>query len=235
MTQRYAAAARVSCAVHGSGQYPQGMSSPTTDHPVSEPALDDEPPIRTMRAPGGLFTVGGLIGLVAAAVLLVEKIMLAENPDYVPSCSINPVLSCGSVMQTDQAAAFGFPNPIIGVGGFAALLAIGLGILAGARFARWYWAGVQLGVTFGVVFIHWLAYQSLYVIGALCPYCMVVWVVTIPVFLFTTIYNLQPARQRGNGFAAGLSENRWVILTAWYAVFVLLIGIRFWDYWSTLI
>ena len=44
--------------------------------------------------------VGGLVGLVAAAVLLVERIHLAEDPTYVPSCSINPILSCGNVMQT---------------------------------------------------------------------------------------------------------------------------------------
>ena len=29
------------------------------------------------------------------------------------------------------------------------------------------------------MFVHWLIFQSLYRIGALCPYCMVVWAVTI--------------------------------------------------------
>lgn len=39
----------------------------------------------------------------ASATLLIEKIEDLENPDYVPSCSINPVLSCGSIMRTSQA------------------------------------------------------------------------------------------------------------------------------------
>lgn len=35
--------------------------------------------------------------------LTVEKIALLKDAAYVPSCSINPVLSCGSVMTTPQA------------------------------------------------------------------------------------------------------------------------------------
>ena len=48
-------------------------------------------------------------------------------------------------------------------------------------------------MTFGVVFVHWLIFQSLYVIGALCPYCMVVWAVTIPIFWYVTLHNLRSA------------------------------------------
>ena len=53
---------------------------------------------------------------------------------------------------------------------------IGAVLLAGADPAPWLWAGLQFGATAGVVFVHWLIVQSLYVIGALCPYCMIVWV-----------------------------------------------------------
>ena len=35
-----------------------------------------------------------------------------------PTCSINPVLACGSVINTPQASVFGPPNPLIGVGAF---------------------------------------------------------------------------------------------------------------------
>lgn len=57
--------------------------------------------------------MGGLIGLVASAVLLIERIRLAEDSSYVPTCSINPVLSCGNVMESAQASLLGFPNPVI--------------------------------------------------------------------------------------------------------------------------
>lgn len=125
-----------------------------------------------------------------AVTLLVEKTALLANPDYIPTCNVDPVLSCGSVVTTPQAGVLGIPNPIIGIAVFAMVAAIGAGLLTGARYAPWFWAATQVGVTFAVVFIHWLIYQSLYVIGALCPYCMIVWAVTIPIFWYVTVRNL---------------------------------------------
>lgn len=198
-------------------------------------------PPRESRAPRGLgmlFTVTGAIGLVMAVVLLVEKIALIEDPSYVPSCSLNPVLSCGSVMDTPQASAFGIPNPILGIAGFAAVLALGFAFLAGARVARWMSVLIQVGVTFAVLFVQWLIGQSLYEIGALCPYCMVVWAVTIPLFWFTTIHHLRALADSSTSTgrrALGLViEFRVPVLVAWYLVILALIAVRFWDYWSTL-
>src|SRR5690625_2381400 len=64
---------------------------------------------------GILLGVVGVIGFVASFVLTIERIELADNPGYIPSCNFNPVLTCGPIMGSDQAAFFGFPNPIIGV------------------------------------------------------------------------------------------------------------------------
>ncbi|HNC15899.1 MAG TPA: vitamin K epoxide reductase family protein, partial [Solirubrobacterales bacterium] len=63
-------------------------------------------------------TITSIVAFAAAAVLMVEKIILLGDPTYVPTCSINPVLSCGSIMKSDQAEAFGFPNPLLGLAGF---------------------------------------------------------------------------------------------------------------------
>lgn len=197
------------------------------------------PVTRPGRRTGLLLVIGGLIGLVAAVVLLVEKIALTINPEYTPTCSINPILSCGTVMNTPQADAFGLPNPIIGIAGFAAVTVVGAAILAGGVFQRWFWIGMQAGVTFAVVFVHWLIYQSLYVIGALCPYCMIVWAVTIPIFWLTTVQFLQPLRRsvpvRVRSGIEAITEFRGAILTAWYLVIFTLIAHRFWDYWTSLI
>lgn len=193
-----------------------------------------EAPVTSSRGLAALFVVGGLIGLIAAVVLLVEKMTLAANPDYVPSCNVNPVLSCGSVMATPQAAAFGVPNPIIGVAGFAIVAAIGVGLLAGGRYTAWYWATIQIGVTFAVIFVHWLIYQSLYVIGALCPYCMAVWAVTIPIFWYTSIRNLR-SLSKGTKWITALNEYRGAVLTGWFLLIIVLIANRFWDYWTSLV
>ena len=137
--------------------------------------------------------IAGVLGLAAAFTLTVEKIEILINPAYVPSCSINPVLSCGSVMVTPQASAFGFPNPLIGIVAFTVVLVTGVLAVAKVRLPRWYWAGLTAGTLLGVVFVHWLIFQSLYRIGALCPYCMVVWAVTIPLLVVVSSIALATA------------------------------------------
>lgn len=134
--------------------------------------------------------MGGLVGAVAALVLLVEKFALLQNPDYVPSCSLDAVLSCGTIMQTSQSEILGFPNPIIGIATFLVVAALGALLTARTWLPAWCWLALQVGATAGVSFVGWLVAQSLAVIGALCPYCMVVWAVTITMFWFVTAENL---------------------------------------------
>jgi uncharacterized membrane protein len=186
-----------------------------------------------------LLLVGGLVGLLAAFVLTVEKIELLTDNSYVPTCSINPVLNCGSIMRTDQAEVFGFPNPLLGLAAFPVLAATGAALLAGARVRRWYWLGLQAGATAGVVFVGWLIFQSLYRIGALCPYCMVVWAVVLPTFWYVTLTNLRRGTfgsgARDSRLTAALVGNHAVVLTVVYLTVVALILERFWNYWSTLL
>ncbi|MBI3689708.1 MAG: vitamin K epoxide reductase family protein, partial [Mycolicibacterium aromaticivorans] len=155
------------------------------------------------------------------------------NPAYVPSCSINPVLSCGSVMITPQASAFGFPNPLIGIASFAVVVVTGVLAVAKVRLPRWYWLGLTAGTALATVFIHWLIFQTLYRIGALCPYCMVVWAVTVPLLVVVSSIALRPLA--GNAVARVIYTWRWSIVTLWFTGLLLLILVRFWNYWSTLI
>lgn len=177
--------------------------------------------------------IAGALGLAAALTLTIEKIEILINPAYVPSCSINPVLSCGSVMITPQASAFGFPNPLIGVVGFTVVVVTGVLALAKVRLPRWYWGGLAVGTLLGVAFIQWLIFQSLYRIGALCPYCMVVWAVTIPLLVVVASIALQP--WLGGGVARFVYQWRWSLVTLWFTAVILMILVRFWNYWSTLI
>jgi uncharacterized membrane protein len=165
-------------------------------------------------------------------VLTVEKFAMLRDPAYVPSCSINPILSCGSVMTKPQAEVFGFPNPLIGIAAFSAVATIGAALLAGATFRRWFWLGLQAGATLGVVFVHWLIFQSLYRIGALCPYCMVVWTVTIPIFWYVTRHNLRTSEHPVLRIATRYHA---VVLTLWAVLILALITEQFWSYWRTLV
>ncbi|MFD9669548.1 vitamin K epoxide reductase family protein [Rhodococcus sp. NPDC059968] len=184
-----------------------------------------------------LLLVGGLIGLFASFVLTVEKFALAADSSYVPTCSLNPVLNCGSVMATEQAAVFGFPNSLLGIAGFAVVAATGSALLSGAHLARWFWLALQAGLTAAVVFVHWLIAQSLYVIGALCPYCMAVWAVTVPLFWYVTVRNLRTSRAGSPVLraAAAATVDHLVPVTVWVLALVGLIAYRFWPYWSGLL
>ncbi|WP_370647256.1 vitamin K epoxide reductase family protein [Arthrobacter sp. zg-Y1116] len=134
--------------------------------------------------------VTSVVGWVASGILVIERLHVYADADYITSCDISPWVSCGTVFQTWQAAIFGFPNPLIGIVAFAVVITTAMGLLAGARFARWYWIGLQIGVTLGMVFVVWLWSQALFDIYVLCIYCIVVWAAMIPLFVFTTIRNL---------------------------------------------
>ncbi|GAB4904521.1 vitamin K epoxide reductase family protein [Mycobacterium avium subsp. hominissuis] len=180
--------------------------------------------------------VAGVIGLVASVTLTLEKIDILLDPAYVPSCNINPILSCGSVMITPQASLLGFPNPLLGLVAFTVVVVTGLLAVTKVVLPQWYWMGLTAGLVVGAVFVHWLIFQSLYRIGALCPYCMVVWVVTIALLVVVASIAYRPAlgdRRSGPGWL--LFQWRWSIVALWFTAVFLLIMVRFWDYWSTLL
>ncbi|MEB3069084.1 vitamin K epoxide reductase family protein [[Mycobacterium] vasticus] len=177
--------------------------------------------------------IAGAIGLVASLTLTVEKIRLLTDPGYVPSCNLNPVLSCGPVMATSQASVFGFPNPLMGIVAFTVVAVTGVLAVAKIELPRWYWVGLTLGTLVGAGFVQWLIFQSLYRIGALCPYCMVVWVVTMSLLVVFAGFAHRPDAQRF--ISQHLHRWRWTFAALWFIALFLLIFLRFQDYWLTLL
>lgn len=139
--------------------------------------------------------IGGVIGLFASMTLTVEKVRILLDPIYVPSCNVNPIVSCGSVMTTPQASLLGFPNPLLGIAGFTVVVVTGVLAVAKVPLPRWYWIGLAVGILVGVAFVHWLIFQSLYRIGALCPYCMVVWAVIATLLVVVASIVFGPMRE----------------------------------------
>jgi uncharacterized membrane protein len=185
-----------------------------------------------------ILLIGGIIGVFCAGMLTVEKIQLLKHPHSQLNCDLNPIVACGPVINKPQASAFGFPNPLIGLVGFAVVATVGGAMLAGATFKRWFWLGLQAGVTFAVGFVTWLQYQTIFNIGALCPFCMAVWAVTIPIFWYTTLYNLRegnlktPVRLKPT--VAFMQRHHGDVLLAWYLIIIGVILQHFWYYWKTL-
>lgn len=186
-----------------------------------------------------LLMVIAIVGFIASFVLTLDKIQLLKDPSFQPSCNISPLISCGSVMKTEQAEEFGFPNSLIGIVGFTMLGTIAFALLAGAKFKRWFWLTLEGGSIFGVLFIHWLMFQSIFVIGALCPYCMIAWVCAIPLFWYVSLYNLATGRitlpKRFDKAVAFVQKHHFDILLLWILTIIGVILYKFWYYWSTLI
>lgn len=186
-----------------------------------------------------ILIVGGLLGLFASFSLTMEKLAILKNPNAQLACNLNPILSCGSVISTNQATAFGFPNPYIGLAAFSVLITVGVGLLAGAKYKKWFWQALNIGALLGLIFVHWLIYQSVFNIMALCIFCMLVWSITWPIFWYTTLHNLRNGNitvpkqfKKATNF---IQQHNIDILIAWYVLIIILILQRFWYYWSSLI
>lgn len=196
----------------------------STDPTADDTDLDDTDPDDTdpewppNRRLAAWHVIGGAIALLAAFVLTLEKLATLADASYVPTCSINEVLSCGSIMNSPQAALFGFPNPILGLLGFPVVIVSGVAVLAGFVPPHWYRLSLLAGLTVAVVFLHWLIWVSLYEVGALCPYCMVVWAVTIPLWWYTLLEEFPLPRLRR--FHA-------LVLGAWFVLILTLVLVRF--------
>lgn len=137
-----------------------------------------------------LLIVSGIVGWWAAFSLTVEKFEALANPGRAAGCDFSTLVQCSANLDSPQGSLFGFPNPLIGLGAWIAPLVVGVALLAGARFARWFWALFWLGTLAAIVFVCWLIGQSIFVLGTLCPWCMVTWSVTIPTFLAVSAYVL---------------------------------------------
>ncbi len=183
--------------------------------------------------------VAGLVGFIASFVLTYDKLHVLQNPSYDPPCNINPILSCGSVMKTEQADLFGMPNTIYGLVAFTALITFGFMLAAGAQLKRWIWQAAQAAAILGVIFMHYLFFQSVYRISAICVWCFAVWMVTIPLFVFLTAFNIRagnlPLPKSLKPAGMFFARNSGNILLVWYMIIFLILFKEFWYYWSTLL
>lgn len=201
----------------------QGLSS----------SRDEGEPEAGRRAPAWLLVLTGAAGVLASWVITLDKFLLLEDPDFKPACSLNPVVSCGSVMKSDQAAVFGFPNPLLGLVAFGAVVCVGAGLLAGARHRGWFWLGLNAGMLFGVGFCTWLMVQSLYEINALCLWCCLTWTATLLMFWAVTAYNVRTGALPAPGpVRTFFTEFGWAPPALHIGVIGMLILTRWWEFWT---
>lgn len=213
----------------------------TDDESFDEDLTGDLEPTDTDPEPsrpwGILLAIGSLIGFVASMILTIDRITIAGNPDANLACNISPFVTCGPAMLSQAGAIFGFPNPLLGIAGFAIAGTLGVLIASGTHLPRWTRIGLQLGVIGAAVLITFLQWTSFYVINALCIWCMTVWAVTIPIVVVTTVENLRDGvfGERSRRVGERLHDWQPVLIIAWYVLVIAVLALRFYAqfarYW----
>ena len=174
----------------------------------------------------------GAIGAAASIVLTIDKARLSDDPTKTFSCDINAFVSCAGVMASEQASAFGFANSYLGIAGFIGVALIGLALIFGVAVPSIVKAGLWFGTVFGIGMVTWLQAQSIFDIGKLCPYCMVVWAVMIPLFVLVSGWVL---REFHPGAAVTRFVTDWsvLIIALWYVAVAATIWFEFGsDLWA---
>jgi uncharacterized membrane protein len=199
-------------------------------------ATTKQPLSRLMSILPWVLVIGGIIGAFASVMITIEKFDLLQHPNQQFICDLNPIISCGSVMKSEQAHAFGFMNTYIGLLGFPVLITIGMAMLAGAKFKRWFWLGMQIGLTVGVAFAYWLLFESMYRIRALCPYCLSVDVALTAIWWYVTLYNFYdgnlPVPTWAKSTGRFVKRHHLDILVFWFLIVTTLILHHFWYYFG---
>lgn len=135
--------------------------------------------------------VGSILSLFASFVLSAEAVELAANPDADLACSVNIILNCATVGLHESSYLFGFPNAFLGLIAEPVVMTVAIAGLAGVTFPRLFMFFAQIGYTLGFAFALYLLSASYFVIGALCPWCLLVTVTTTMVWFAITRYNIR--------------------------------------------
>jgi uncharacterized membrane protein len=162
-------------------------------------ALDSDPSNQAAGTPGIRrrhpaayleMLISSLLGLTASLVLAIDAVVLAADPNAALSCNISATISCAKVGVTWQANLLGFPNAFIGLIAEPVVITIAVAALGGVLFPRWFMNSAMAVYSIGLGFAYWLFLQAYFVIGAMCPWCLLITATTTTVFMSLLRVNL---------------------------------------------
>lgn len=184
----------------------------------------------------GTMLFSACLSLTASLVLSIDAVRLAADPSVSLSCNLNAVISCGTVATSWQAQLLGFPNAFLGLIAEPVVITIAVASLGGVRFPRWFMLSAQIVYSIGFVFAYWLFYQSMFSIGALCPWCLLITMSTTLVFSTLTHVNIRdgnlflPPRIQAplkNAVDAGFDA---IVVTIWLLILTLVIVVKYGEH-----
>lgn len=122
--------------------------------------------------------VASMVALIVSFILSAETLKLARNPKALLDCDINSVLSCSTVAESWQSeiikfGGLSYPNAFFGIAAESVFVTIAVLGLVRIRMPRWFAACTWFGALAALAYAYWLFAQSVFVIQALCPWCLV--------------------------------------------------------------
>lgn len=186
--------------------------------------MEDSTPTPDLQASdrreyGIVALITSILGLWASAALAIDFIRRLQDDQYVPGCDLNPMIGCGLFLDSPAASTFAIPNVVVGVAAFPVVITLAVLLIGGVRLPIWVWRGLTLGTLFGIGFVVYLQYQAMFVLHGLCPWCLVIWVIMIPLFVHT-LGRAGQSGALGAGPWSGVVRNRWIITILWYLLVI---------------
>lgn len=135
--------------------------------------------------------IGAICSLTAAFNLSLELLQLAANSNANLVCNINSVINCGLVAKTSFASTFGFPNSFLGMMVEPIIITVAVAGLSGVKFPRPFMFAAQICYFLGFLFAYYLFFAGIFIIHALCPWCLIVTLATTFVLFSITRYNIR--------------------------------------------
>ena len=160
--------------------------------------------------------VASAAALVVSFVLSAETLVMARNPGMKLGCDVNGVVSCSSVAQSWQSeiikfADLSFPNAFFGIAAESVFVTVAVIGMARVAVPRWFAICTWLGGLSALAYAYWLFTQSMYVIHALCPWCLALMFSTTIQFMAlshaTVAVQQLPATRRGTRGAQQREES----------------------------
>ena len=200
-------------------------------HKIKEFFTHEDKKLRDDRWIFASMLVGAVLSLIASFVLSVEAVELAKNSNAILSCNFSAVINCATVGLHPSAHMFGFPNSFLGLMAEPIVITVAIAGLSRIKFKRGFMFAAQIGYTLGFIFALTLFYISYNVIGALCPWCLLVTATTTFVWFAITRYNIREHNlylsERASKFAERFVEkdfDKLVLVAIIVILFVLIIA-----------
>lgn len=129
-----------------------------------------------------------LIGLGASVAAAYVHYQLALVPGYESFCDVSATVSCKEAYQSEYGRFLGMPVSVLGAGYFGGLL----GLLMLGRRLEALASYVLVIALAGLLFVLYLAWATVFVLGTLCPLCLATYAAVAGLFFISGAVSAVP-------------------------------------------